>query len=554
MSSSQSSASASSQAAAAKTLSPQSGGGSPTATLVPTKQQACGDPRSIHYDIVLGKRGYELAAPVLRALRTLVSGAVVVVHKTVMLIHCATEKGLVYVELGWTLFDEYNFRPGYGDDPIIFNVISPQTGFLLDFLCDASKKAAQDPVRSARFIVADSDDPAETRMIMKVIVTRESGEMSTKLKYSSQAEDKIFVPLKDSTCQVALEPYAHSEITKWLNGRPKGSGVKVTISDSSLEVRGLGGGGGGNGEGATDVDGEGCEFEGTTESVVAFNAQWLDLPGDRVTSCDILAKLSGVGPEPGKRSVSARTVLKKLKEKRIVAVHRGPDWRREETGWPELVKIGSAASLKKAMQWLKIGAWGVPNLVFYKDEIRGLGVELSARGEEDLKACILFFSEQEGDGEGCGGDDDDMDVEAIIAGIDVTETREPSKKRPRLSCGPEDRAAATATAAASSDAEMAVAAAADDDDDDDDYYHSPVEMVVASHSSSPRQQQQQQHHHNHHHHPQQQQRNKSPQSSSGKMKRHAEAMCGANTSKGGQATHSTSSSHSHAKKPRVNKQ
>nr|USL85459.1 MAG: DNA polymerase processivity subunit [Turdid alphaherpesvirus 1] len=467
----------------------------------------------------------------MRALRTLVSGAVVVVHKTVMLIHCATEKGLVYVELGWALFDEYNFRPGYGDDPIIFNVVSPQTGFLLDFLCDASKKAAQDPVRSARFQVTDSDDPAETRLIMKVTVTRDSGEVSTKLKYSSQAEDKIFVPLKDATCQVALEPYAHTEITKWLNGRPKGSGVKVTISDASLELRGLGGANGACG----DEGGEGSDSP-TAESV-AFNTQWLDLPGDRVTSCDILAKLSGVGPDPGKRSVSARTVLKKLKEKRVVAVHRGPDWRREESGWPEVVRIGSAASLKKALQWLKIGAWGVPNLVFYKDEIRGLGVELSARGEEDLKACILFFSEQDCDDDG----DDDMDVEAIIAGIDVTETREPSQKRPRLSCGAEDPAISpSATGGA---AEMA-----DDDDDDDDYYHRPTEMVVGSPGSPQRQPHHPQPHHHHHQQQQPQKRNQAPQNNSGKLKRPAEPVCGGNPSKGGQASHS-SSSHSHAKKP-----
>lgn len=337
-----------------------------------TSTQPIVDSSTIRFDLVLGKRGCELAAPILRAVKCLITGAFLVIRKKSVVVYCAVERGLVYVDLGWSIFDKYDFRPDGSDDPLLFSIVTPQNGFLLDFLCDPPKKCAQDPVLSARFLVTDNEDPEETRDILKLIVTRESG-TSTKTKYSAQTDERIYLPDTNSTCRVTLEPYSHTEITKWLGTLPKDAGVKVAISDTTL-----------------DLVRNGCATD-----KVSFNAQWMDKRADHVTSCDILAKLTGVGPEAGKRSVSARSVLKKLKENRVVAVHSGPEWIHSESGWPELVRVQSAQSLKKALQWLKIGAWGVPNLVFYKDKVTGLGVELSGRREDDLWSCILFFDSEE---------------------------------------------------------------------------------------------------------------------------------------------------------------
>ncbi|AAQ73721.1 DNA polymerase processivity factor [Psittacid alphaherpesvirus 1] len=339
-----------------------------------TSAQLGAERGATRFDIVLGKRGCELAAPVLRAVKCLITGAFLVMRKYSVVVYCATERGLVYVDLGWTIFDQYDFLPGGSDDPLLFSVATPQNGFLLDFLCDPPKKCAQDPVLSARFLVTDSDDPEEARELLKLIVTRESG-TSTKIKRAAQTDERIYMPTANSACQVALEPYSHTEITKWLGALPKDAGVKVSISDTAL----------------------GLERIGCAADSVSFNAQWMDRRADRVTSCDILAKLTGVGPDAGKRSLSARSALKKLKENRVVAVHSGSGWVHSELGWPESVRVRSAQSLKKALQWLKIGAWGVPNLVFYKDKVTGLGVELSGRGEEDLWGCILFFDSEEMD-------------------------------------------------------------------------------------------------------------------------------------------------------------
>ncbi|QEG54067.1 hypothetical protein [Cacatuid alphaherpesvirus 2] len=329
--------------------------------------------RQVLFDLVLGKRGYEIIAPVARTIKNLITGASVAIWKTCVVVHCSTDMGLVYLEIGWPLFDQYDILPGLQEPVVFHNSMSPQPGFLFDFLCEPAKKAAQDPVKNARFLVTDSDDPEEARKTLQLTLTRETSGISTKVKHSAYLKDPIYMPSRQAACKVSLEPYSHTEITKWLAKLPKNVAVKVLLSETTL-----------------DFTCTACE-----NSCLSFNVHHVDTPGDRLTSCDILAKLSGCEPQPGKRSLSARAVLKTLKEKRVVAVHRGRLWPSDQTDWPEMVTVNTPLSLKQALQWFKVGAWGVPNLVFYKDTVSGLGIELSDRGEDELKACVLFFSEKQ---------------------------------------------------------------------------------------------------------------------------------------------------------------